>query len=124
MANILFDDGDFILFNENGGKNLNWVRAVQDSVTESDVAPYKLSEFEGGLYAVAPSINEDMESIEAVVGKIHAWLKKTGFEFDRNRGHLNMKQLIYLPENDGDHDEISEGLGFAQNMIYVPVKLI
>jgi len=123
MANIIFDNGDFMLYDgRNGDNNLNWVRAVQDSVTNNDVAPYGLSEFEGGLYAVAPSIDNDVESIIAVVGKTHAWVNTSGFIYDEDRGHQNMKQMIYFSD-DGEYSDLLKGLGYVQTMIYVPVKL-
>jgi len=123
MANIYFENGDFILFDDrNGGKNLNWVRAVQDSVTENDAVPYGLGEFEGGLYAVAPSINDDIESIIAVVTKIHARLKTSRFKYGDGRGHQNIKQMIYFSDDD-EFSDFTNGLGYIQTMIYVPVKL-
>ena len=118
MSNVLFGDGDFILFKENGGKDLNWVRAVPDSVTANDTAPYKLGGFPGGLYAVAPCVHMDMESLGAVLDRVYAWLKTTGFRFDETRGFLNMKQMVYMH----DDKEITDGLGYGQWMIYVPVK--
>ena len=118
MAKVLFEDGDFILFKENGGKDLNWVRAVPDDVTESDAAPFGLSEFPSGLYAIAPCVHQDMESLEAVVSRVYAWFKTSGFTFDETRGFLNMKQMVYMH----DDKEITEGLGYGQWMIYIPVK--
>lgn len=110
---VMLGCADFMLFN---GENHNWLWAVQDSVTASDVAPYEIVDFPGGLYAMATTIDDDMESWDAVMDRVNPWLEASGFERDDSRGHLQMTHMIYCDE------EVKEGLGYEQLQVYLPIK--
>ena len=110
---IIFGCADFLLFD---GK-FNWIWAIQDHVTESDVAPYKIIEFEGGLYATATTIDDDMDSMNEVKARVNSWLKTSGFVVDVSRGYQCMSQMIYC------HEDVEKGLGYNQLQWYIPIKL-
>jgi hypothetical protein len=114
LNNIIFESPDFLMFQDG---RFNWIWAVDESVTESDVAPYEIIDFAGGLYATATSIDDDFDSMMAVINRIESWLETTGFAVDNSRGHQRMTGMIYIC------DEVEEGLGYEQLQIYIPIKL-
>ena len=94
---------------------VEWFWGVKDKVTEDDVAPYKITDFHGGLYAVAVSVDGDGESHNRVREKTEKWLENTNFVIDNSRrfaGHMICVD-----------DEIKEGLGYHQLKLYAPIKL-
>ncbi len=104
------------LFGEDGG--LVWWMMVEDDATSADCGGYDVIDFEGGLYAVATSIDADDESQRAVIAKIQQWLAGTGFEpDDRHPGRTFMGHMI------SPCDEIKQGLGYQQYEVFVPVRL-
>ena len=109
---IIFDSPDF-LYGKDG--KTAWIWALQDSVTESDVYPYKIINYPGGLYAVAVSVDGDGESHNRVRSKTEKWLESTNFIIDTEREFA--AHMIYV---DG---EIKEGLGYHQLNLYAPIKL-
>lgn len=113
LNKIMFNCADFLLYSDG---EFNWLWSVQNSVTESDVTPYEIIDFPGGLYATATSIDSDMESMDAVIFRIKSWLETSGFVIDESRNHQQMTQMIYCL------DEIKEGLGYEQLQIYLPIK--
>jgi len=116
-----FDD---IIFNCNhflvrrivdGERRGEFVMAIKDFVTEADVTPFEIIDFEGGLYAMSVSIDGDMDSVSRVEEKIFRWIEHTNFEADESRsimGHMNF-----------NNDEIKAGLGYEQLLRFVPIKL-
>ena len=109
---IIFDAPDFLC--ENNG-NPEWIWRIKDEITEADIAPYKIIEHPGGLYAVAVSIDGDDESGNKVLQKIEKWIEKTNFVIDENR--TTSVHMIYAD------DEIRNGLGYDQMNFYAPIKL-
>ena len=109
---ILFDGYDFMY-----GKDdmVAWIWRIKDTVTEKDVAPYQITQFQGGLYAVAVSVDGDGESHDKVRSKMAKWLEGTNFIIDT--GRYLMGHMIYVD------DEIKQGLGYEQMALYAPVKL-
>jgi len=122
FKNIMFDCPDFVL---SKGDKLEYMMAIRDNITEADTAPYEIFEFEGGLYAMAMSINEDRESIHKVEGKILRWLETTNFEYDNSRSVMG--NLPYFSENPNnnknEYDDILKGLGYLQLQRYIPIKI-
>ncbi|MCL2365252.1 MAG: MerR family transcriptional regulator [Defluviitaleaceae bacterium] len=114
---IIFDCADFLCRHNDG--NFRWLYTVHDCATKMDTSPYEVIDFEGGLYAMAVSINDDDESIEKVEAKITTWLDNTNFEWDNQRDVLG--NMPYLNEN--EDDEIKRGLGYHQLQRYIPIKL-
>ena len=109
---VIFDCPDFLTGKDDKAE---WFWGIKDEVTEADVTPYEITEFQGGLYAVAVSVDGDGESHNKVRGKTEKWLESTNFIIDSDRrfaGHM-----IYVD------DEIKEGLGYHQMNLYAPIKL-
>lgn len=104
------------LFGEDGG--LVWWIMVEDDATSEDCGGYDIFDFEGGLYAVHTSVDEDMESQNIVNQKIMKWLEHTGFELDERHGNRTYMGHMVNPSN-----EIKQGLGYHQYEIFVPIKL-
>ena len=109
---IIFDAPDFLC--ENNG-SLEWIWRIKDEITEADAAPYEIIEHQGGLYAVAVSIDGDDESGNKVLQKIEKWIEKTNFVIDDSR--TTSVHMIYTD------DEIKKGLGYNQMNFYAPIKL-
>jgi len=116
LKDIIFDCPDFLM---GGGAEcrdgVQWIWAIKDDVCEADTAPYKIIEFEGGLYASAVCIDDDNESMEKVHNKILEWIKGTNFVYDEERDFMG-----HMPY---PHDDIKKGLGYHQLQRYVPIKL-
>lgn len=112
---VHYSSMDF-LFGENGG--LVWWMMVEDDATSDDCGGYNIIDFEGGLYAVHTSIDEDMESQNLVNQKIMKWLESTGFELDERHGNRTYMGHMINPTF-----EIKQGLGYHQYEIFVPIKL-
>ena len=109
---VIFDCPDFLTGKDD---KVEWFWGIKDEVTEADVEPYKITEFQGRLYAVAVSVDGDGESHNRVRSKTEKWLENTNFIIDNDRrlaGHM-----IYVD------DEIKEGLGYHQMNLYAPIKL-
>jgi DNA-binding transcriptional MerR regulator len=112
LTPILFDGHDFLY---GKGDKVAWIWRVKDGVTEVDTQPFKIIEHPGGLYAVAVSVDGDGESHNKVRRKVAKWLEGTNFIIDNDRelaGHM-----IYVC------DEIKNGLGYHQLVLYAPIKL-
>ena len=112
FAEAIFGCPDFLTGKDDKAE---WYWKVKDDVTEADVAPYTITEFQGGLYAVAVSVDADGESHDKVRAKVDKWLETTNFVEDENR--MKMGHVIYADE------EIKKGLGYDQMNLYLPVKL-
>lgn len=106
---------DFLWFEED--MSGEWIWAVKDWVTEEDTAPYKIVEFEGGLYAAAMSVDGDDDIAGRVMAGIHKWIEDSNFELDERPGHRTMCHML------NPTDEIREALGYDQLDIYVPIKV-
>lgn len=78
---------------------------VEDDATNEDCGGYDIFDFEGGLYAVHTSVDEDMESQNIVNHKILEWLENTGFEIDKRHGNRTYMGHMVNPSN-----EIKQGL--------------
>lgn len=109
---VIFDAADFLCGTD--GK-AEWIWAVREEVTEADTSPYKITEFPGGLYAAAVSVDGDGESNSKVRNKMEKWLEGTNFILDNHRP--SMGHMIYVD------DEIRQGLGYHQMNLYAPVRL-
>ena len=109
---IIFDCPDFLTGQDD---KVEWFWRNKDEITDDDVKPYKTTEFEGGLYAVAVSVDGDGESHNRVRDKTAKWLEGTNFTIDNDR--RLMGHMIYVD------DEIREGLGYHQMNLFAPIKL-
>ena len=114
IKNLIYGASDFLWWED--GK-AEWIWAVKDEVTEDDTAPYKIIEFEGGLYAEAMSVDGDDDIGDRVYGGIKKWVETSGFELDERPRH---RTLCNMPNPTA---EIEKALGYAQLDIFVPVKI-
>lgn len=117
---VIFDCFDFLMFREDKAE---WICAVQEGVQASDVSPFELFDFQGGLYAMAVSIDEDNESISKVERKVLRWIESTNFEFDEERDVMFNMPYLYEDGRDPAYREIEKGLGYKQMQRYFPIKL-
>lgn len=109
---ILFDAVDFLYGKDD---KVAWIWRIRDDVTWADTHPFEITEFQGGLYAVAVSIDGDGESHDKVRSKMAKWLESTNFVMDNDRELMG--HMVYVD------DEIKQGLGYEQMALYAPVKL-
>ena len=109
---VIFDSPDFLTGEDD---KVEWFWGIKDEVTDVDVKPYYITEFPGGLYAAAVSLDGDGESHDKVRSKTEKWLESTNFVIDHDR--RLMGHMIYVD------DEIKEGLGYHQMNLYAPIKL-
>lgn len=117
---VIFDCFDFLLTKNDKAE---WICAVKDGVTNTDVSPFKLFDFPGGLYAMAVSIDEDNESIHKVENKVLRWIESTNFEPDKGRGVMFNMPYLYEDGRDIAYKDIEKGLGYKQMQRYFPIKL-
>ena len=116
---IIFDCLDFTLVhNDNYGE---MICSIDDDLRFEDVEDLEIINFEGGLYAMAVSIDEDDESINKVQEKIIKWLDTTNFILDEDRAF--MFNMPYLDEGNDFQQDIEKGLGYRQMQRYLPIKL-
>ena len=104
------------LFGENGG--LVWWMMVENDATSEQCGGYEVIDFEGGMFAVHTSIDEDDESQAMVYKKITQWLENTNFELDDS--HPNRTYMGHMINPD---DEVKSGLGYNQYEIFVPIRV-
>lgn len=114
IRDLLYASPDFLTGED--GKML-WLWAIRDGVTPEDTAPYDIIDFEGGLYAVGTSIDEDGESSELVRERILKWIGQSGFESDSRPGHREMGHMVTPTEL------LKKGLGYHQMDIYWPIRV-
>ncbi len=117
---VIFDCFDFLLSVEDKAE---WICSVKEEVMPSDVAPFNLIDFKGGLYAMAVSIDEDNESLSKVESKVHQWLESTNFIIDEDRNVMFNMPYLYEDGRDSAYHEIELGLGYKQMQRYFPIKL-
>lgn len=116
--NTMFGYPNFIGFeNVSDETHAVWFWGVKDWVTEADTAPYELIDFEGGLYAVAMSVDGDDDICYRVYDGIKKWLETSEFESDERPGHSPLCHMVNPTE------EIKRTLGYDQLDIYVPIKI-
>ncbi len=118
--NVIFDCFDFLL-TKNG--KAEWICAVKEGVTNEEVSPFTLFDFQGGLYAMAVSIDEDNESLYKVEDKVRRWIENTNFELDKDRYVMFNMPYLYEDGRDIVNRDIEKGLGYKQMQRYFPIKL-
>lgn len=115
VKKLMYGAPDFLWFEED--MRAVWIWAVEDWVTEADVEPYEITEFKGGLYAAAISVDGDDDINGRVYDGIKNWLETSGFELDERPGHRTLCHML------NPTDEIKAALGYHQLDIYVPIKV-
>jgi len=101
---------DFMYYNSASGK-FTWLYAVYDDIKE---CPYDIVDFEGGIYAVATSIDEDEESGNDTYVMINDWVSKSE-KFDLDSSRHTLFHVI-------SSDKIYEKMKFRQLDVFVPIK--
>lgn len=117
---VIFDCFDFLLLKNDKAE---WICAVKDGVTNTDVSPFTIIDFPGGLYAMTVSIDEDQESIDKVEEKVYKWIENTNFEFDKSRSVMFNMPYLYEEGRNTAYKDIEKGLGYKQMQRYFPIKL-
>lgn len=109
--NFLWHDGP----RETWGRGLNTqIYAVRDDVTQSDVAPYPLITFPGGLFLVATANEADESDLQETVAQMFAWIERSPvFSY----GDFPASGMCNMPGRCAD-----ALLGIAQQMIFLPLK--
>ncbi len=115
VKKLIYGAPDFLWFEED--MRAVWIWAVEEWVTEADVEPYEIIDFEGGLYAAAMSVDGDDDINGRVYEGIKKWIETSGFELDERPGHRTLCHMVN-PTN-----EIKAALGYHQLDIYVPIKV-
>ena len=107
---------DFMWHEDDNADKTVWIWAIKDDVTEADVAPYEIIEYEGGIFVVATADENDNKDLGAVTRTMAKWIEKSGvFERDERPGHRGMGHMVGC-------GAIQKALGFAQQEIFLPVK--
>ncbi|MCL1804094.1 MAG: GyrI-like domain-containing protein [Eubacteriaceae bacterium] len=91
--------------------------AIDDSVTEADVAPYEIIEFPGGIFLVATGDENDPSDLNETVQCMMEWIESSNiFEY----GDFPKSGMCNMPNPNGAFDT---ALGIAQQQIYLPLKM-
>ena len=94
-----------------------FILAINDAVTEEDVAPYEIIEFPGGIFLVATGDESDSDDLEETISCMMSWINSSEiFEY----GDFPKSGMCNMPNPDGVFDT---SLGIAQQQIYLPLKL-
>lgn len=117
---VIFDCFDFLISKNDKAE---WICAVKDGVTTGDAGPFEVFDFQGGIYAMAVSIDEDDESLSKVEEKVARWIENTNFEIDKDRDIMFNMPYLYEDGRDPVYKEIEKGLGYKQMQRYFPIKL-
>lgn len=115
IRKMIYGAPDFLYFEPD--MRAEWLWAVEDWVSAEDCAPYELTEFEGGLYAAAMSVDGDDDISGRVIQGIMNWIAESGFEPDERFRHRILCHMV------NPTDEIRNALGYHQQDIYVPIKI-
>lgn len=118
---VIFDCFDFLIAKD---EKAEWICSVKDDVGNSEIEPFHIIDFPGGIYAMAVSIDEDNESLKKVEEKVSRWTKTTNFELDKSRDIMFNMPYLYEDGRDPVYKEIEIGLGYKQMQRYFPIKLI
>jgi len=118
VKDLIYAPADFFWHEEGNMDKTVWIWAVKEGVTEADVAPYELIEYEGGIFVVATADDSDDKDVSKVVSGMIKWIEKSGmFERDERPGHRGMGHMVGC-------GAIQKALGFGQQEIFLPVKFI
>lgn len=114
IRQTLLGESDF-LTGEDG--KAEWLWAAADGVTAEDVKPYRLVDFEGGLYACVTGIDNDSGSSALAHEAVRQWLQGSGFESDDRPGHRTLYHMLN-PE-----DALCQAPGCHQGEFFFPVRI-
>ena len=113
--NDKFFPRDFMWFDQEE-KQLVWFYALVND--EIETGEYGTIDFEGGLYAVAISKDQDDADGQRVYDGIKEWITNSGvFASDERPGHYTMFHIV-------TPDEVYKALGYRQLDLFVPIKIV
>jgi len=117
LRDLIYAHPDFMWHEEDDGDRTVWIWAIKDDVTEADTAPYKIIEFEGGMYLVATADEDDPKDLNDTIKGMVKWIEKSKvFGPGHRPGHYGMCHMTGC-------GAVQKALGFAQQEIFLPVKL-
>lgn len=97
-------------------EKLIWGYCLEHGNSESH--PYDEVEFEGGLYAIAVSIDENDREGERIYAGIKQWIdSQECLALDDSEGRFVLFHVI-------SSDKIKEALGYTQLDVFVPIKIM
>ena len=112
---------DFMPENDETGKHF-WLYSIMGIDTgKFNTEGFEIIDFEGGLYAVATTIDPDESSadLEKAIQELKGWISQSEcFEFDFRPGRSFMTQMPAADDN-----ELRRAMGYAQIDIYIPIKI-
>jgi len=110
---------DFLLIDPKTGKANWYFSAMNIDTGKFDTTGYEIIDFEGGYYATATAIDENMDSFDQTFNEIRNWVQQSkSFEIDLRKNRLYMTQMP-VP----DDDELKTAMGYEQLEIFVPIKI-
>jgi hypothetical protein len=110
-------EGSAFLWHGDGGFNTDkstFIRAINEDVSETDVAPYEIVEFPGGMFLVATANELDNDDIEETLDCMFNWID-TSDVFERG----DLPGMCNMVNPDG---AIDKALGIAQLEIFLSMK--
>ena len=113
----IYEPLDFLWHENNDVNQSVWIMAIEDHVTETDTAPYGITEFPGGMFLVATADESDPEDLNETVNDMMDWIHRSRvFAY----GDFPASGMCNMPNPDG---KFSKALGIAQQQIFLPLKL-
>lgn len=120
VAEHIYEPTDFLWHEgekETWGRGQNiFISAIKDNVTESDVYPYEIIDFPGGIFLVATGDENNNDDLNETVNSMMMWIENSDvFEY----GDFPKSGMCNMPNPGGAFDN---ALGIAQQQIYLPLK--
>ena len=117
LRESLYEPMDFLWHEECDINKSVWIFPLKDNVSASDVWPYEIVEFPGGIFLVATADENDTEDLNETVANMHQWIKNSKvFEY----GPFPQSGMCNMPNPDGMADRM---LNIAQQQIFLPLKI-
>lgn len=118
MRDLLHEPADFLWHEgpkETWGRGQNvMIRAICETVTAEDVAPYALYDFPGGYFLVGTANENDPEDMNETIGAMFRWIEESDvFQY----GDFPASGMCNMPGG-----PVNELLGIAQQQIFLPLK--
>lgn len=120
IRDLIYEPSDFLWHTGDPatyGKGTNvWIWALNDGVSEAEVAPYEILDFPGGIYLVATANENNPEDMNETISSMMDWINASPvFEY----GDFPASGMCNMPAGD---ESIDQALGIAQQQIFLPLK--
>jgi hypothetical protein len=117
VKDLLYASPDFLWHEDDDINKSVWIWAIKDCVTEADTTPYKIIDYDGGIFVVATADENDNNDLNEVVSGMLNWIENSDvFERDERPGHKGMGHCIGC-------NVANKVMGITQQEIFLPVKL-